>query len=373
VDFILFILSILIGIVALAMGFRGLARKAPDEPVYDDETQDGEEGRYNRGYSYTSTRDQNRARKAAWEKELQDLREHRIGNLFWAIGGLVIAAILFAFSATYSQSAGQGVIVTRFGGSIVKADATQGWGAKAPWDTANKWDLFTRDISFSESDTNFETEFEAGEIKASRIATAVASGEDSGARVWFDLDATYNMALIDESPEVIEKRLVKLFKSYRSQDRFTRQVIYPALLNTANTVPSEYTTVEFRGAGSVLAAQKIGELVTDELSDVGITIATTAIKNPDFDKDVEASITKVEQKQQLAEEAKADADAQDVKNEQLIEDAKAKAEAYKEESSAITPELLAKWKIEAYNEGTVFVTQDDSDVILSVPGGKTVK
>lgn len=364
----LFIAAIVIGIAALAMLYRGLSIKLPSEPEYEDETEDS--GRYN---SYNSARDRNRGLKKSWLTQIDESKTARAGSLLGAGIAVVISGVLMFFAVTYSQSAGQGVIVTRFGGTIVKADATQGWGMKAPWDTANKWDLFTRDISFSEPNTDFETEFEAGEITASRIATAVASGDESGAQVWFDLDATYNMATEKESAEVIEARLVKLFKSYRSQDRFTRQVVYPALLNNANTVPSEYSTVQFRGAGSVQAAQKIGELVTDDLSDVGVTVATAAIKNVDFTKTVEESIARVEEKQQLAEEAKGDADAQDVKNEQLIEDAKAKAEAYKEESSAITPELLAKWKIEAYKEGTVFVTQDDSDVILSVPGGNTAR
>lgn len=365
---VLFIAGVLVFLAGLIASYFGLSRKLPTEPTYEDEAEDS--GRYT---NYNNARQRNASRKEAWLKEVQEARLARTGGFFWLIAGTVVSAILIFFAATYSQSAGQGVIVTRFGGAIVKADATQGWGFKAPWDTANKWDLFTRDISFSEPDVDFKTEFEAGEITASRIATAVASGEESGAQVWFDLDATYNMALIDESPEVIEERLVKLFKSYRSQDRFTRQVIYPALLNTANTVPAEYTTVQFRGAGSVKAAQEISKQVTRDLSDSGITIATAAIKNTQFTDTVEQSISKVEEKQQLAEEAKADAAAQDVKNEQLIENAKAKAEAYREESSAITPELLAKWKIEAMKKGTVFVTQDDSDVILSVPGGSAAK
>jgi regulator of protease activity HflC (stomatin/prohibitin superfamily) len=368
---ILFIGAIVFAIAAVAFGYRGLSRKLPGEPEYEDATQD--EGSSSRYSNYNTARVRNGERREKWLKEVQEARDIKAGSIFWGFVGLGLAAVLMFFAGTYSQSAGQGVIVTRFGGSIVKADATQGWGFKAPWDEAHKWDLFTRDISLSEPDTDFKTEFEAGEITASRIATAVASGKESGAQVWFDLDATYNMAQEDEAPEVIEERLMKLYKTYRSQDRFTRQIVYPSLLNTANTVPSDYTTVEFRGAGSVEAAQTISKLVTVELKDVGVTIATSAIKNVDFTKTVEESIAKVEEKQQLAEEATADAAAQDVKNEQLKQDAMAQAAANKTISDSITPELLALRKIEAMKAGTMFVTSDDSDVILSVPGGNTAR
>lgn len=294
-----------------------------------------------------------------------DLEDSKRFGLFGALGLLILAGLLLIPASLYQQSNGQGVIVTRWGGSVVKADATQGWGQKAPWDSVHKWDLFTRDISLSEPNADYEAKFEAGEITASRIATAVKSGDESGAQTWYDLDVSYNLADEKESSEVIEQRLLKLFKSYRSQDRFTRQVIYPALLQSANTVPSEYTTTQFRGAGSVGAAQKIMEQVNTDLSDVGVNVTVAAIKNVAFTKAVEASLSVVEEKQQQEESARADAAAKDVQNEQLIENAKAEAEANREIARSITPELIELRKIEAYKEGTVFVVPDGSTPMIN--------
>ena len=291
-----------------------------------------------------------------------DLEDSKRFGLIGSVILLVVAGLLLIPASWYQQSNGQGVIVTRWGGAIVKADATQGWGQKAPWDSVHKWDLFTRDISLSESDENFEAEFEAGEITASRIATAVKSGDESGAQTWYDLDATYNLVREDESPQVVEERLLKLFKTYRSQERFTRQEIYPALLQHANTVPSEYTTTQFRGAGSVEAAQTIAKRVNKDLGDVGVTVTVATVKNVNFTKAVEASLSVVEEKQQQEESARADAAAKDVQNQQMIENATAQAKANKILTDNPTPEQkIALEQIKAYGRGTVFV----------VPAGST--
>lgn len=304
------------------------------------------------------------ATRAQQEKHEESKSAKQFGRLL-AFGGLALGLIFLIPASFYTQSNGQGVIITRWGGSIVKADATQGWGQKAPWDSVHKWDLFTRDISLSEPSPDFEAEFEAGEITASRIATAVKSGDESGAQTWYDLDATYNLVREDESPAVVEARLLKLFKSYRSQDRFTRQEIYPAILQSANTIPSQYTTTQFRGAGSVDAAQKIMKQVNTDLDDVGVMITVAAIKNVDFTKAVEASLSVVEEKQQQEESARADAAAQDVKNQQMIENATAQAKANKILTDNPTPEQkIALEQIKAYGRGTVFVVPQGSTPLV---------
>jgi regulator of protease activity HflC (stomatin/prohibitin superfamily) len=269
------------------------------------------------------------------------------------VGLLVLAGVFLGFGSIYTQSVGQGVIVTRIGGQVIKADNTPGLGTKAPWDKAHKWDLFTRDISLS---GEREAEFENGEIDAGQIATSVKSGEDSGAQVWYDLDATYNIDNAD---------LKELFSQYRSQDRFTRQVIYPAVQKAARSIPSQYTTTEFRGAGSVEAGDKIATAINAALAKHGVEITVATVKDVNFTKEVEASLSVVEEKQQQEEAAIADAAAKRVQNEQLIKNAQAEAEANKIISRSITPELIELRKIEAYKKGTVFVVPSDSTPLIN--------
>lgn len=265
----------------------------------------------------------------------------------------VVTLAFLAFGSIYTQSVGQGVIVTRIGGSVIKADNTPGLGVKAPWDTAHKWDLFTRDISLAGDQ---EAKFEDGEITASQIATSVKSGEESGAQVWYDLDATYNIDNAD---------LKALYSEYRDQDRFTRQVVYPAIQKAARSIPSAYTTTEFRGAGSVKAGDEIATEINKRLASYGVEITVATVKSVNFTEAVEASLSVVEEKQQQEEAALADAAAKDVQNEQLIDNAKAEAEANREIARSITPELIELRKIEAYKEGTVFVVPDGSTPMIN--------
>jgi len=271
-----------------------------------------------------------------------------------ATGVLVLLALLFlGFASFYTQSVGQGVIVTRIGGAVIKADNTPGLGVKAPWDRVHKWDLFTRDISLA---GDRQAEFDDGEINAAQIATSVKSGEESGAQVWYDLDATYNIDNAD---------LRALYSEYRDQDRFTRQVVYPAVQKAARSIPSDYTTTQFRGAGSVEAGDKIAERVNTVLAPYGVEITVATVKDVNFTEAVEQSLSKVEEKQQQEEAARADAAAKQVQNEQMIKDATAKAKANKIESDSLTPELLALRQIEGYKKGDTFYVPQDAPLILS--------
>jgi regulator of protease activity HflC (stomatin/prohibitin superfamily) len=284
------------------------------------------------------------------DAEMQDAK--RFGG-FATLGLVVLAGVFMLFGSFYTQSVGQGVIVTRIGGSVVTADTTPGLGTKAPWDTAHKWDLFTRDISLA---GDREAEFENGEINASQIATSVKSGEESGAQVWYDLDATYNIDNAD---------LKALYSEYRDQDRFTRQVVYPAIQKAARSIPSSYTTTEFRGAGSVTAGDEIAAEINERLASYGVEITVATVKSVNFTEAVEASLSVVEEKQQQEEAARADAAAKQVQNEQMIKNAKAEAESNTILSKSITPELVELRKIEAYKEGTVFVVPSDSTPLIS--------
>lgn len=312
-------------------------------------------------------------------REAEDnVRAVRAGGKAVAVLGTLLTITFLALSVFYIQSSGTVKIITRFGGDVVAADTSIGMGVKAPWDSAKNWDMFTRDISLSEPAQEFEEKFERGEITGSRIATSVRSGEDSGAQVWFDLDVTYDFVTDEDAydtpanPETGAPAIdyeaadfVALYTKYRDQDRFTRQIIYPELMKAANTVPSEYTTTEFRGAGSVEAADKIATQVNMKLAKYGIHIGVASVKNVDFTEAVEKSLSSVEEKQQQEESARADAAAKQVQNEQMIKDAKAKAEANKIESDSLTPELLQLRQIEGYKKGDTFYIPQGTDLLIS--------
>lgn len=276
-------------------------------------------------------------------------------------GAFIFGALLFTgFSMIYTQSVGQGVIITRIGGEVIRDDLTQGFGTKAPWDKVHKWDLFTRDVSLSGPD-DAEAEFDAGEITGARIATSVQSGDESGAQTWYDLDVTYNLCVVVDNEVCTEAvDLETLYNKFRNQDRFTRQVIYPAIQKAARSIPSGYTTTEFRGAGSVKAGDQIATEVNEALEDIGVVVTVATVKDVDFTDKVEESLSLVEEKQQQEEAARADAAAKQVQNEQLIKNAEAEAKANKIIDNSLTDELIKLRQIEAYKKGTVYVVPDGS-------------
>jgi regulator of protease activity HflC (stomatin/prohibitin superfamily) len=339
----MFITAIVLAVIALIVLAVTLAIKPGEKP--ENTRRRDRYGDMVNSDEYTKWRNETEARK--------------VGKA--VTGVLVFAALLFTgLSMIYIQNAGQGVIVTRIGGQIVKDDLTQGFGTKAPWDKVHKWDLFTRDVSLSAPD-GAETAFDKGEVTGARIATSVKSGEESGAQVWYDLDLTYNFcAVLEEGVCEVQADLKKLYSKYRSQDRFTRQVIYPVIQKAARSVPSQYTTTEFRGAGSVQAGDLIAAEVNEALKDIGISVTVATVKDVDFTKKVEESLSLVEEKQQQEEAARADAAAKQVQNEQLIKNAEAEAEANKIISDSLTKELIQLRQIEAYGKGTVYVVPSDS-------------
>lgn len=325
-----FVLALVVAIISATFGSYALSRKLP--------AMDTSKDYYDR---------------KKYEAKVEQIANSRTAGKFFLISGGILVVIFMALSMLYTQSVGQGVIITRIGGAVIKADSTPGLGVKAPWDTAHKWDLFTRDISLAGND---EAKFDNGEINAAQIATSVKSGEDSGAQVWYDLDATYNIDNAD---------LKALYSEYRDQDRFTRQVVYPAVQKAARSIPSDYTTTSFRGAGSVEAGDKIATAVNTALQKYGVEITVATVKSVNFTKEVEASLSVVEEKQQQEEAAIADAAAKQVQNQQLIKNATAEAEANKILSESLSPELLQKMQIEAYGKGTVFVVPEGSTPMVN--------
>lgn len=342
-----FIAAIVVAVIALLIMVWGFTVKMPAKPVLDEDL-DGN------SYDARLQRDLNRKKEERWETESEEARGRRAWGWLALIGGGVLVAVLMLVSSMYTQSVGQGVIVTRIGGAVVKADNSPGLGFKAPWDSVHKWDLFTRDITLAGSPE--DPKFDNGEITAAQIATSVKSGEESGAQVWYDLDATYNIDNAD---------LKALYAEYRDQDRFTRQVIYPAIQKAARSIPSEYTTTEFRGAGSVTAGDEIAAAVNAALRSHGVEVTVATVKDVNFTEEVEKSLSVVEEKQQQEEAARADAAAKQVQNEQQVKNATAEAEANKIIADSITPELVELRKIEAYKKGTVFVVPEGSTPMIN--------
>jgi hypothetical protein len=271
-------------------------------------------------------------------------RGMRVGGVI----GLLVAVGVFLPSILYGQAQGQVSFVINPGGGLARVDDTAGIGSKAPWQNIDTWDLFSRDLQYTGGDPSYND----GEISGPFIQ----AGVEGGTIATFSLTGTYDLQGADYE---------RLYKEFRNQERFTRQVIEPVLLPVAKSVPSAYSAVNFRGAGIVTAAQEIMVQVNERLEEYGVTFTVMAVGNPDFPDNVEAAIAAVEESQQNEAKAEANLRAATVEAQTQVEQARAAAEANRLLSESLTPEVLE------YKRLDTLKAIGESGNLVIVPEGST--
>jgi hypothetical protein len=252
-------------------------------------------------------------------------RGMRIGGVV----GLLLAVGVFLPSILYNQAEGQVTFVINPGGGLNRADDTAGAGTKAPWQRVDTWDLFSRDLKYTGGDPSYDN----GEIGGPLIK----AGVEGGTIATFSLTGTYDLKGADYE---------RLYKEFRNQERFTRQVIEPLLLPVAKSVPGSYDAVSFRGNGIVSAANDILIQVNKDLEEYGVSFTVMAVGNPDFPDNVEAAIAAVEESEQKEAKAQNELAAATVEAQTQVEQARAAAEANRLLSESLTPEVLEYKRLE---------------------------
>ena len=183
-----------------------------------------------------------------------------------------------------------------------------------------------------------------GEVQGQQVTSSVRGG----AQVDFDFSAVYSVS----GPSVKE-----LYEKYRSQERFTAQVVEPSILSVVRAVPPIYSPVEFRGDKRGEAQDVMLTRLNERLEPYGVKVTMVNLQNISFSEDVEASIKQVEVAQQ--NEAKAQA---------TVEMARGQAEANRILAESLTEPLLRNAWIEAIKEsGNAIVVPDGSTPFVQVP------
>jgi hypothetical protein len=276
-------------------------------------------------------------------------RGMRVGGVI----GLLVAVGVFLPSVLYHQAEGQVSFVINPGGGLSHADDTAGWGSKQPWQRVDAWDLFSRDLQYTGGDPSYND----GEISGPLIK----AGVEGGTIATFSLTGTYDLKGADYE---------RLYKEFRNQERFTRQVVEPMLLPVAKSVPGSYDAVTFRGNGIVSAAEEIMVQVNKNLEEYGVSFSVMAVGNPDFPDNVEAAIAAVEESQQKEAKAQNDLAAATVAAQTQVEQARAAAEANRLLSESLTPEVLEYKRLETLEKigagGNLIVVPEGSTPFVQV-------
>lgn len=280
--------------------------------------------------------------------------------------GAVLGVVLVGASIVYTQSVGQARVIINLGGTVAGTNDEPGFGFKAPWQRTSDWDLFAQTATYAGNQDGTPS-YTGGEINGYEVTSSVSGGAQTN----FDLSVTYNL-----SGDGVED----LYHDYRSQERFTKQVVEPKILAVVRDVPTAYKPVDFRGEQRGAATQDMLDDLNTALNGYGVTVTLVNLQNITFTDEVEQSIKNVEVAQQKEAEAQANLRAAEVDAQQQVVRAQAEAdaavasatgqaEANRLLSESLSPQVLQQRYIDALAAGTVFVVPEGSTPLVQVPSG----
>lgn len=283
---------------------------------------------------------------------------------------LVVGLLIGLPSFFYTQSVGQASVITNLGGTINSQNVQPGFAFKLPWQQRHVWDLFSQSVTYAGS-VEAAPLYTGGEVVGASITTSVKGG----AQADFDMSVAYNLN---------GDKVTDLFRTYRTQERFTKQIIEPKILAIVRDIPSVYSPVEFRGEKRGEAQAKMLERLNEELNAYGVEVTVVNLQNIVFTEEVENSIRAVEVAQQKEAEAEANLRATEVSAQAQVVEAEAAADARRIQAQgesdanelleeSLTDKVLQQKWIDAIrdNENSVIVIPDGAAPLINLNGVPT--
>lgn len=293
------------------------------------------------------------------------------GIAWLATAGLVILAAIFFFFATFYQN-GVGeakVTVNSVNKTITGTVETPGSGFKSPLDDFVDFDLFSQQLTFAGGGENTPS-YAGGTVNGAEITANVGGVDGGSTRAQIDLVATYSLST---------DNIKDIYSEFRSQERFTEQIVSKQLLSIARQVPAQYTAIDFRGTQRGEAEEAIREQLNEKLAKYGVEFTTVTIQDVRYSEKVEAALTQIEEANQAAQTAEANQRTKEVEAETArieatgkanaeIEKARGEAEANRLLNESLTPQLVelrkAELLVEASKSGGYIIDNGDGDLLL---------
>lgn len=282
-----------------------------------------------------------------------------------ALGAVLLIAGLFGIgaSASYSQGVGEASVLVNQTGTVAGQSDRAGFQTKAPWQNRIVWDLFAQSVTFA-GQGDSTPDYSGGTVNGQEITSSVKGGAQANV----DVQVVYSLT---------GDNVQELYTEYRSQERFTSQIIVPKILSVIRDTPSTATPVEFRGEKRGEIQTTMLERLNTELSDYGVEVQQVTIQDIRFTEDVENSIKAVEVAQQKEAEASANLAATEVQAQEQVVQAQAEADANKLRSESLTPELIEANRVEALMEaaknGNLIIVPDGSSPLITTPAPATAQ
>jgi regulator of protease activity HflC (stomatin/prohibitin superfamily) len=295
------------------------------------------------------------------------------GGIIATVILVIIGFIFLFFSTFYQNGVGEAkVVVNSIDKTIVDTIDVPGSGFKSPLNDFVEFDLFSQQLTFA-GDGDGPPSYTGGSVNGKEITVNVGGVSGGSTRANVDLVATYSLGT---------EQIKKIYSEFRSQERFTEQVVQKQVLSIARQIPANYSAVEFRGTERGAAEEAIRKALNERLAEYGVEFTSVTIQDVRYPDSVETALTQIEEANQNAQKAEADKrtaevnaekaliEAQGVANAE-IEKARGEAEANKLLSQSLTPELIelrkAELLVKASEAGGYIIDNGDGDLLLDNP------
>lgn len=221
--------------------------------------------------------------------------------------GIVVAAfagLIILLSASYSQDAGEAVLIKSPSGEVIDVDQSSGWGFTAPWNSTSTWDLRNQNIIWKGNGEDVDDK----EIKI---------GLQGSGNAYVDQVVTYNIRGAD---------IEDIYNRYRSQDTFEEQGLIPAGRSNTQDQGGNYEPFTIKEE-RIQFNTDVTDAVTKRFDELGVDVVTVEMTDLRLDEGTETRLQEVINRQAEVEEANAALDAARIASETVREEAKAEADA----------------------------------------------
>ena len=309
--------------------------------------------------------------KRAQYDDARDVRRAtgRVGIVAGILLAIIGGGFLF-FSMFFQNSVGEAkVVVNTIDRSIVDQIDQPTSGFKSPFSDFVEFDLFSQQLQFA-GHGHEAPSYTGGSVNGKEITVNVGGVNGGSTRADIDLIATYSLGT---------EKIKDIYSQFRSQERFTEQMVQKQLLSIARQVPANYTAVEFRGQKRGEAEEAIRSALNERLGEYGVEFTSVTIQDVRYPPNVEKALTAIEEANQNAQKAEADKRTAQVNAEKAlivaqgksaaqIAAAQGEAEANKLIAASLTPEVIQIRKLDALVEaskgGNYIIDNGDGSLLL---------
>lgn len=280
----------------------------------------------------------------------------------WLVGlaAIVIGAGVLFFSSFYTQGVGEAKVIVNFDGTVAGENLDPGAGWKAPNQGVVDFDLFSQEVLYA-GKGDAAPSYSGGTVSGSEVTANVGGVNGGSTQAFVDISVVYSL-----DPEAV----TSIYNKYKSQERFTKQVVEKTILSTIREIPAQYTAIEFRGEKRGEASDKMAEAILSKLAERGIEDVQVNIQDIRFSESVESALTDVENANQAVQKAEA------LQRQKLVDAETKRIEAQGEadaiairNSQAPNAQVLEQLRIEALkaaaDNGSLVVVPDGSQPLIN--------